>query len=101
MEDVIFEILASKSRREALKYLYASRREIPGRVLAREIGFSIQQTHNALSQLVSYGLVKCRKFPPIYLFSANLAAPLSASVGAALCGLHSGRDKKVHGRGDC
>jgi predicted transcriptional regulator len=84
MNYIIFEVLASRSRREILKVLYASGIEIPGRVLARETGFSVQQAHNALRQLVSYGVVKCRKFPPTHLFSIDREAPLAVKIEAAL-----------------
>lgn len=68
MENIIHNILMSKSRREVLKYLYASEAEITGRELAKRIGFSYQQTHNALHQLIALGIVERRIFPPIHLF---------------------------------
>lgn len=68
MDDAVFEILASPSRREALRYLFASGGDVTGRDLARHIGFSHQQAHNALRQLEEYGLVERKVFGPSHLF---------------------------------
>lgn len=42
--------------------------DVTGRDLARHIGFSHQQAHNALSQLVDLGVVERRVFGPSHLF---------------------------------
>ena len=68
MHNVIPWILSSISRRRALKYLFTGAAEATGRNLARHIGFSHQQAHNALRLLEQYGLVEHRIFGPSHLF---------------------------------
>lgn len=65
---MVFDILSSKSRRAALKYLFSLSGNATGRALARHIGYSYQQTLNALEQLVLFGLVERRASGPVYLF---------------------------------
>jgi len=80
MDNIVSSILLSKSRREVLKYLHACDTDITGRELARRIGFSHQQTHNALRQLISFGIVERRIFGPAHLFRLNRQNQLTAEL---------------------
>lgn len=84
MDNIIRNILLSKSRREVLKYLYASGEEITGRELAKRTGFSHQQAHNALRQLISLGIVERRPVGPAYLFRLNLQNLLTKELRTRL-----------------
>ncbi|MDD2805356.1 MAG: winged helix-turn-helix domain-containing protein [Elusimicrobiales bacterium] len=83
MDNIVFDILSSKSRRAALKYLFSLGGDATGRDLARHIGYSHQQALNALEQLVSFGLVERRAFGPVYLFRIR-ATDLSGKIEALL-----------------
>lgn len=80
MDNVIRGILNCKSRRKALRCLYAAKDEITGRELGRRIGFSHQQAHNVLHELVAFGIVERRTMGPSHLFRLNLQSAVAAEA---------------------
>jgi hypothetical protein len=80
----ISDILKSKSRVEVLRRLCFCPDGMTGRALARSTGFSPQQTHNALGQLVDLGLVERRVISPSYLFRLNWANSITVEISRML-----------------
>ncbi len=80
MENIIRKILDSKSRREVIKCLCPIKTELSGREMARRTGFSHQQIHNALRQLMALGIVQRRIIGPLHLFRINREDRVAAEV---------------------
>lgn len=70
-QSFIQDIFGRKSRLEVLHCLYNSDKELTGREIARQSGFSHQQTHNELRALVSLGIVERKVVASAYLFRLN------------------------------
>jgi len=77
-------VFGRKSRLEILRALYDSGTELTGREVARRSGFSHQQAHNALRDLVALGIVERKTAGTAYLFGLNRKHWLITDVAAVI-----------------
>lgn len=84
METTIRDILGNTFRKRILEHLHSHANELTGRELARQAGFSPQQTHNTLNKLIAAGLVERRICGPTHLFRLNRKSGLAAKIEAVL-----------------